>query len=248
MNYDERWPKIPAAAVSPEDAMMMARLVADGVPVKVHLEMQAHSLPDADSADVIGEIPGREHPEQVVVMGGHLDSWDVGQGAQDDGASVIACLQAVALMKKLGLQPRRTIRFLWSAEHYGSIYQFYKHPDRLGRALALLNVDMVGYHQERAKAVFRLYTLPYSRPHFLSDVTEMFMRSIGLANSISIRNRGMESPGFYDAIFAPTGSRDQMHYAVEPFWGWAVVAPVFHPAGAGRQKRESPWPLASCPQ
>src|SRR5206468_12196009 len=120
MNYDEAQPKIPAAAVSPEDAMMMARLAADGVPVKVHLEMGAQMLPDADSGDVIGEIPGREHPEEVVVMGGHIDSWDVGQGAQDDGASIIACLQAVALMKKLGLQPRRTIRVaFWVNEENG---------------------------------------------------------------------------------------------------------------------------------
>jgi Zn-dependent M28 family amino/carboxypeptidase len=120
MNYDEAQPKIPAAAVSPEDAMMMANLVAAGVPVKVHLQMSAQTLPDADSGDVIGEIPGREHPEEVVVMGGHIDSWDVGQGAQDDGASIIACLQAVALMKKLGLQPRRTIRVaFWVNEENG---------------------------------------------------------------------------------------------------------------------------------
>ena len=120
MNYDENQPRIPAAAVSPEDAMMIAWLTSNGVPVRVHLEMEARMLPDADSADVIGEIPGREHPEEVVVMGGHLDSWDVGQGAQDDGASVIACLQAVALMKKLGLQPRRTIRVaFWVNEENG---------------------------------------------------------------------------------------------------------------------------------
>ena len=120
MNYDEGMPKIPAAAVSPEDAMMMARLCADGVPVRVHLEMSAHMEPDADSGDVIGEIPGKEHPEEVVVMGGHLDSWDVGQGAQDDGASIMACLQAVALMKKLGLEPRRTIRVaFWVNEENG---------------------------------------------------------------------------------------------------------------------------------
>ena len=120
MSYDERQPKIPAAAVSPEDAMMMARLVGDGVPVSVHLEMGAQMLPDADSGDVIGEIPGREHPEEVVVIGGHLDSWDVGQGAQDDGASVVACLEAVALMKKLGLEPRRTIRVaFWVNEENG---------------------------------------------------------------------------------------------------------------------------------
>jgi hypothetical protein len=120
MNYDEAQPKVPAAAVSPEDAMMIDWLTKKGVPVKVHLEMQARMLPDADSANVIGEIPGREHPEEVVVMGGHIDSWDVGQGAQDDGASIIACLQAVALMKKLGLQPRRTIRVaFWVNEENG---------------------------------------------------------------------------------------------------------------------------------
>src|SRR5258708_7821379 len=72
MRYDEAQPKIPTAAVSPEDAMMMARLYADGVPVKVHLEMSAHMEPDADAGNVIGEIPGREHPEEVVVIGGHL--------------------------------------------------------------------------------------------------------------------------------------------------------------------------------
>ena len=120
MDYDEAQPKIPAAAVSPEDAMMISWLTAHDVPVKVHLEMQAHMLPDADSANVIGDLPGREHPEEIVVIGGHLDSWDVGQGAQDDGASVIACLQAVALMKKLGIQPRRTIRVaFWVNEENG---------------------------------------------------------------------------------------------------------------------------------
>ncbi len=120
MNYDDAAPRIPTAAVSPEDAMMMAKLVADGVPVRVHLEMGARMLPDADSGDVVGEIPGRTHPEQVVVMGGHIDSWDVGQGAQDDGASIIACLQALALMKKLGLQPERTIRVaFWVNEENG---------------------------------------------------------------------------------------------------------------------------------
>ncbi len=120
MEYDESQPKIPTAAISPEDAMMIARLVGDGVPVKVHLEMGARMLPDADSGDVIGEIPGRTHPEEVVVIGGHIDSWDVGQGAQDDGASIMACLEALALMKKLGLEPDRTIRVaFWVNEENG---------------------------------------------------------------------------------------------------------------------------------
>jgi carboxypeptidase Q len=121
MRYDENQPKIPAAAVSPEDAMMMARLCASGVPVKVRLEMEARMEPDADSGNVVGEILGRERPEEVVVIGGHIDSWDVGQGAQDDGAAIIASLQALALMKQLGLQPRRTIRVaFWVNEENGS--------------------------------------------------------------------------------------------------------------------------------
>ncbi len=120
MNYSDAQPKIPAAAISPEDAMMIATLYRQGVPVRVHLEMAARMLPDADSGDVVGEIPGRTHPEQVVVIGGHLDSWDVGQGAQDDGASIIACLQALALIHKLGLQPERTLRVaFWVNEENG---------------------------------------------------------------------------------------------------------------------------------
>src|ERR1035438_9436157 len=94
MPYNNTHPKTPPAACSLEDPMMIARLCADGVPVKVHIEMGAHMEPDADSGDVIGEIPGREKPDEVVVIGGHIDSWDVGQGAQDDGASIIARVPA----------------------------------------------------------------------------------------------------------------------------------------------------------
>lgn len=120
MSYQEGVPRIPAAAVSVEDAMMISRLCAAGVPVRVHLEMNARTEPDADSANVVGEIPGREKPEEVVVIGGHIDSWDVGEGAQDDGGSVVACLQALALMHKLGLQPRRTLRVaFWVNEENG---------------------------------------------------------------------------------------------------------------------------------
>jgi hypothetical protein len=120
LTYDEAQPKIPAAAVSVEDALMIARFAAQRIPVKVHLEMTAHMEADADSFDVMGEIPGREHPEEVVVLGGHIDSWDVGRGAQDDGSGIIASLEAVALIKKLGLQPRRTLRVVfWVNEENG---------------------------------------------------------------------------------------------------------------------------------
>ena len=121
MEYDADQPKIPAAAITPEDAYMLARFYAEGTPARVHLEMGAQMLPDADSGDVIGEIPGKDHPEEVVVIGGHIDSWDVGQGAQDDGASIMACLQALAIIHQLGLQPRRTLRVaFWVNEENGT--------------------------------------------------------------------------------------------------------------------------------
>src|ERR1700749_1869511 len=82
--------------------------------------MEARTEPDADSADGMGEIVGREKPDEVVVIGGHIDSWDVGQGAHDDGGGVMAALEAVAAIKKLGLQPRRTIRLVfWTNEENG---------------------------------------------------------------------------------------------------------------------------------
>ena len=118
--YADGVPKIPAAAVSVEDALMMQRLVARGVPVRVGLKMEAHQEPDADSHNVMGELLGREKPEEVVVIGGHIDSWDVGQGANDDGSGMMASLEAVLLIKRLGLQPRRTIRVVfWVNEENG---------------------------------------------------------------------------------------------------------------------------------
>jgi Zn-dependent M28 family amino/carboxypeptidase len=120
MDYEANVPKIPTAAVTIEDAEMIQRLTDSGAEVRVHLEMEARTLPDADSADVIGEIPGREHPEEVVVIGGHLDSWDVGQGAQDDGSGIMTALAAANLIHKLGLQPRRTLRVVfWTNEENG---------------------------------------------------------------------------------------------------------------------------------
>jgi hypothetical protein len=120
MNYVQGGPRIPAAALSLEDAAMIERLVRGGTPVRVRLMMEAHQETDADSHNVMGEIRGREKPEEVVVLGGHIDSWDIGQGANDDGSGIMASLEAVALIRKLGLQPRRTIRVcFWVNEENG---------------------------------------------------------------------------------------------------------------------------------
>lgn len=120
LDYAADAPKIPAAALTVEGAGLLERLAVRGSKVVVRLRMSARTLPDADSANVIGEIRGREKPGEVVVIGGHLDSWDVGAGAQDDGSGCVAALQAVALIRKLGLEPRRTIRVVfWTNEENG---------------------------------------------------------------------------------------------------------------------------------
>ncbi len=120
-NYAQGVPRIPGAAVSVEDAMSIARLVKSGAKVRVKLTMDARMEPDAMSGDVMGEIRGREKPDEVVVLGGHIDSWDVGQGAHDDGGGIMAALQAVVLMKQLNLRPRRTVRVVfWTNEENGN--------------------------------------------------------------------------------------------------------------------------------
>jgi carboxypeptidase Q len=100
---------IPAAAVAAEDADKIARLSQHGV-VRLRLILTPRTLPDVASANVIAEIPGREHPEQIVTIGGHLDSWDLGDGAIDDGAGVAIAMETAQLLQHLGLHPKRTIR------------------------------------------------------------------------------------------------------------------------------------------
>jgi carboxypeptidase Q len=118
--YDSTVAKIPAAALSVEDAMMLHRFQDRGEPVVVTLKMSARTLPDAPSRNVVAEIVGREKPDEVVVLGGHIDSWDVGQGAMDDGGGSVAAWEAVRLIHRLGLRPRRTVRVvLWTNEENG---------------------------------------------------------------------------------------------------------------------------------
>ncbi len=110
MNYLDGTPPIPAAAIPIEDAQRLARLAARDVPVTLRLTMGARTLPDAETANVIGEIVGRELPDEVVLLGGHFDSWDPGGGASDDGVGCVVTWEAARLMKQLGLRPRRTVR------------------------------------------------------------------------------------------------------------------------------------------
>jgi carboxypeptidase Q len=118
--YDSTLPRLPAAAITMEDAAMLHRMQTRGQKIVVRLEMEAQTLPDVPSRNVMAELVGREKPEEVVVFGGHIDSWDVGTGAMDDGGGVVVAWEAVRLLTKLGLTPRRTIRAVgWTNEENG---------------------------------------------------------------------------------------------------------------------------------
>ena len=112
-------PKIPAAAVTAEDADLIVALVPQGT-VRMRLVLTPQTLPDAVSHNVIGDLKGSEHPEQIVIVSGHLDSWDLGTGAIDDGAGVAVAMQAANLMRELRLRPKRTLRVIaWMNEENG---------------------------------------------------------------------------------------------------------------------------------
>lgn len=120
VTYTPETRAIPAAAISAEDTSRIARLTARGQRVRVRLTMLPRVEGDVESANVLGEIRGREQPQEIVLLGGHIDSWDVGAGASDDGVGCIITWEAVRVMKKLGLRPRRTVRVvLWTNEENG---------------------------------------------------------------------------------------------------------------------------------
>jgi carboxypeptidase Q len=120
LHYDDALRKIPAAALSNPDADLLAAEVASGKPVRFRLKLASRALAPAESANVIGEIPGREKPDEVVVLGAHLDSWDLGTGAIDDGAGVAIVVEAARRIGELKVHPRRTLRVvLFANEEFG---------------------------------------------------------------------------------------------------------------------------------
>lgn len=120
MLYADSIPKIPHAAITLEDAELLQRLQNRGITPKVTLYMEAKTLPDRESANVVGEIRGIEYPDEIIAIGGHIDSWDAGTGAHDDGAGCLATWKAVKLLYDLGIKPKRTIRaVMWVNEENG---------------------------------------------------------------------------------------------------------------------------------
>lgn len=120
MGYDSTVKRIPAAAIPLEDATMLHRMQDRGQKVVLTIRMEAQTLPDAPSRNAMGELAGHDRPQEIIAMGGHIDSWDVGTGAMDDAGGVVVAWEAAKLLKRMGLTPRRTIRVVgWVNEENG---------------------------------------------------------------------------------------------------------------------------------
>ncbi len=180
MKYDSSVTKIPAAAVSTKDANDLSELLKRGKRVAVTLRLTCQRFPDVESANVVGEIVGSEKPDDVVVVGGHLDSWDKGQGAHDDGAGCVHALEALRLIKELGLKPKRTIRVVLfmneeNGLNGGLTYAAEKHPGE--RHIAAIESDAggfspLGFSVSDSLALLKLQTyapvlLPLRADHFV---------------------------------------------------------------------------------
>ncbi|XP_049628915.1 carboxypeptidase Q [Suncus etruscus] len=167
LEYQEDVPKIPSACITVEDAEMMGRLASQGLRIVIQLKMCEKKYPDADSFNTVAEITGWKYPDEVVLISGHLDSWDVGQGALDDGVGAFISWEALSLIKDLDLRPKRTLRLVfWTAEEQGGIgsLQYYlQHKGNISKYSLVMESDLgtffpIGLQftgSEEAKAIMR---------------------------------------------------------------------------------------------
>jgi carboxypeptidase Q len=215
-NYDASVPKIPAAAITVEDASYMRRVQdRGGQTITVTLTMGAERLPPAPSFNLIGEIKGSKYPNQYVIMGGHTDSWDVGQGAHDDAGGVFAAWEALRLIKSSGLVPQRTIRVVgWVDEEQGGSggnQYVIDHANELPNTVIAMESDTgtfnptqlaftgttKGYSGARKFGSYYLEKFLNvevgSTPYPDADITPLAQRGVP---TFSMRNSGNVSPGF----------------------------------------------------
>ncbi|XP_076016808.1 carboxypeptidase Q-like [Genypterus blacodes] len=184
-DYQDGVKRIPSACITVEDAELMSRMAQRGEKIVVKLNMEAKTLPDADSFNTVAEIKGWQHPEQVVLLSGHLDSWDVGQGAMDDGGGAMVSWEALSLIKDLGLRPRRTLRtVLWTAEEQGGVgaQQYF---DR--HKVNLSNFDLV---MESDMGTFAPKALQFTGSDAAREVMEQVVKLLARINTTKLEADG----------------------------------------------------------
>jgi Zn-dependent M28 family amino/carboxypeptidase len=167
VRYADDAPKIPAASVAAEDADLLAHLASEGR-VRMRLVLTPQTLPDAVSYNVIADLKGSEHPEQIVIVSGHLDSWDLGTGALDDRAGVVMAMQTAQLLKQLRLRPKRTIRVIaWMNEENGLMggrTYLINHKADIANHFAAIEADIGAGHPFGVYAQGKPEILPLLRP------------------------------------------------------------------------------------
>ncbi len=183
MTYNDTVPKIPHAAIPQEDAAMLDRMQKRGQNPVIKLYMEADTLPDAISYNLMGELPGRELPGEIIALGGHSDSWDTGAGAQDDGGGCIATWQAVKLLKKLDLIPRRTLREVWWVNEENGVRGGKQYAEDHGDETHVLMFEF-------DSGVFPPQTIGYSGPEKLYNLIKSAEPLLKMINdSLSFRDR-----------------------------------------------------------
>lgn len=149
MGYEDGVVKVPAAAVSTMGAERLAKRLAAGEKVVLHFEIECETLPDAESANVVADYRGTEKPDEIVLVGGHLDSWDVNQGASDDGTGIVQSIEVMRLWKALGIRPKRTLRvvcFMNEENGLAGGRAYYEaHKDEMAKHVVALESDSGGF-------------------------------------------------------------------------------------------------------
>jgi Zn-dependent M28 family amino/carboxypeptidase len=200
--------KIPAAAVTAEDADLLANLAQQG-PVKMRLILTPQTLPPVTSYNVIADWKGTEHPEQVVIVSGHLDSWDLGTGAIDDGAGITVSMQAIHLLQKLGIHPKRTVRFIaWMDEEQGGEgAQTYavEHAASLADHIGALESDLGSDHPDGITYAGKPELADYLKPvaHVLDPIG---------ASTLTASEDAGEDVGFLKGVPGFTPTQDSRFY------------------------------------
>ena len=221
---------IPGAAISQADATLLRQFCDKGERVRLRLQLGAKLLPEMEGANVIGEIPGREKPEEVVLLSAHLDSWDLGQGAQDGGTGCLLALESVRAMLKAGLRPRRTLRVVfWTADEYADTWgargvnaYAEAHPAELKRLVATLessggNGRCKGFRVDPSGNPRSLDLLGTFKPHLEPLGAASLERSIpekGVAKLASSITTGIElnheQAAFYDLYHSVADTFDKV--------------------------------------
>ncbi|CAG6015811.1 unnamed protein product [Menidia menidia] len=183
--YEGGVKRIPTACITVEDAELMWRMAQRGQKIVVRLTMGAKTLPDADSFNTVAEIRGWQYPDQVVLLSGHLDSWDVGQGAMDDGGGAVISWEALSLIKDLGLHPRRTLRaVLWTAEEQGGVgaQQYYN--------LHKVNISNFDLVMESDLGTFTPVALQFTGSDKAKKVMEEVVKLLAPINTTKLETNG----------------------------------------------------------